>query len=177
MATTRTRMVLGIALAAALTLGMPLLAARQKDEKDAFDQAGKSTEKAMDKAGDATGKALEKAGDATDEGLDATGKGVGAAVEHGGRGVTTGAKKAAGAVKKAGGAVADVFSDDNGRPRRQVIREVQEELKELGYYGGAIDGIAGPVTASALSEFQKDRGLTVTGKVNRTTLDKLDIDT
>jgi peptidoglycan hydrolase-like protein with peptidoglycan-binding domain len=45
------------------------------------------------------------------------------------------------------------------------IKQVQQELKQLGYYKGAIDGIYGPRTTAAVVAFQKDWGLAADGKL------------
>lgn len=49
-------------------------------------------------------------------------------------------------------------------------RQVQQELRERGYYRGAVDGIVGPRTRMALESFQRDAGLRVNLHVNRSTL-------
>lgn len=46
---------------------------------------------------------------------------------------------------------------------RDDVRELQRGLIELGYLSGAADGIAGPATRRAISGFEADRGLPVTG--------------
>lgn len=46
------------------------------------------------------------------------------------------------------------------------IRDVQAGLKDLGYYRGAVDGIAGPVTRRAVVRSQTDFGLPVTGEID-----------
>ena len=50
-------------------------------------------------------------------------------------------------------------------PFRPSVREIQTALKNTGYYRGAIDGKAGPLTRKAIMEFQKNNGLVVDGKV------------
>ncbi|WP_439578330.1 peptidoglycan-binding domain-containing protein [Elioraea sp.] len=45
----------------------------------------------------------------------------------------------------------------------QQIRELQAGLIGLGYLRGGADGIAGPMTRRAISAFEADRGLPVTG--------------
>lgn len=45
------------------------------------------------------------------------------------------------------------------------IRHAQTALASLGFYQGAIDGIAGPATAAAVSRFQTERGLAIDGRV------------
>ncbi|MBE7082808.1 MAG: spore cortex-lytic enzyme [Clostridiales bacterium] len=52
-------------------------------------------------------------------------------------------------------------------------KQVQQKLKELGYYGGAIDGIFGSQTIKAVKNFQRDYGLVVDGIVGKRTLAKL----
>ena len=52
-------------------------------------------------------------------------------------------------------------------------KQVQQRLKELGYYNGAIDGIFGSQTISAIKRFQSDYGLKVDGIVGKNTLNKL----
>ena len=41
--------------------------------------------------------------------------------------------------------------------------QIQSRLHALDYYGGAIDGIIGPVTRAAIMAFQRSRGLAVDG--------------
>lgn len=54
---------------------------------------------------------------------------------------------------------------------RIVIMQVQISLVAAGYYGGEIDGIVGPMTRSALTQYQRDRGLAVTGTITPEVLD------
>lgn len=49
-------------------------------------------------------------------------------------------------------------------------KQVQQKLKDLGYYKGAIDGIFGPKTLTAVKNFQRDYGLVVDGIVGKKTL-------
>jgi len=42
---------------------------------------------------------------------------------------------------------------------------VQEALARRGYYAGEVDGVIGPETRSAIQEFQRDNGLSVTGRI------------
>lgn len=53
------------------------------------------------------------------------------------------------------------------------IRTVQRQLKDRGYYAGPVDGVLGPATESALRAFQRDRGLSVTGRLDSTTVRSL----
>jgi peptidoglycan hydrolase-like protein with peptidoglycan-binding domain len=52
---------------------------------------------------------------------------------------------------------------------QNLIRQAQERLKEDGFYTGAIDGAYGPETEEALREYQKAKGLQVTGSLNQET--------
>jgi len=47
-----------------------------------------------------------------------------------------------------------------------LVAEIQAGLKELGYEVGKLDGLPGPNTRSAISAFQKDRDLPVTGEAS-----------
>lgn len=47
-----------------------------------------------------------------------------------------------------------------------LVAEIQAGLKELGYEVGKVDGLPGPNTRNAISAFQKDRDLPVTGEAN-----------
>lgn len=170
-----------------------------KAAKDALKTGGKGLEKGLDaigtgvkatvdhtggrdtNAGESSKAALGKAGDGANTGLGATGTGLGAAVEHTGRSTTNAGKATAGAMKKTGQAVAGFFgggddSGSTGRDRGGRNREMQRALKSKGYYGGAIDGIAGPRTQSGLREFQGDNGLEKTGRLDAATAKKLGIE-
>jgi len=52
---------------------------------------------------------------------------------------------------------------------------VQVQLKQLGYYGGEIDGQLGPASQKAIAKFQSAQGLAVTGQINQATLKALGI--
>ncbi len=53
------------------------------------------------------------------------------------------------------------------------MREAQDRLGSLGYNVGTPDGSAGPRTTRALREFQKDKGIPVTGRLDTATQDAL----
>jgi hypothetical protein len=55
----------------------------------------------------------------------------------------------------------------------QVIANVQTALQEQGYYNDAVDGLIGPNTRAALSNFQRDRGLPITAAIDGPTLQAL----
>jgi Putative peptidoglycan binding domain len=48
----------------------------------------------------------------------------------------------------------------------QVILNVQRALTDLGYYGGPLSGSLSPATRYAISAYQRDNGLAVTGIVD-----------
>lgn len=53
--------------------------------------------------------------------------------------------------------------------------DVQRELRRRGYYHGPIDGDVGPGTRNAIRNYQDDRGLPVTGRIDRYLLHSLGI--
>ena len=54
-------------------------------------------------------------------------------------------------------------------------RRVQQGLMDYGYYRGEINGKAGAATKAALSKFQKDYSLTITGTITPEVLDAFGI--
>jgi Putative peptidoglycan binding domain len=52
----------------------------------------------------------------------------------------------------------------------QVTENVQMALRTQGYYHGAIDGLIGPQTRSALAQYQRSNGLVVTAAIDQPTL-------
>ena len=61
----------------------------------------------------------------------------------------------------------------NDLPPGQVIANVQSALQEQGYYHDAVDGLIGPNTRAALSNFQRDQGLPITAAIDGPTLQAL----
>lgn len=53
------------------------------------------------------------------------------------------------------------------------LLQVQENLRRLGYYKGSVDGVNGPATRNAIRAYQVDRGLPVTGRLDRELLQDL----
>lgn len=47
---------------------------------------------------------------------------------------------------------------------RELVRQIQQELKTRGYYTSAVDGLYGRGTRQAIEAFQRDEGLSVTGQ-------------
>lgn len=57
----------------------------------------------------------------------------------------------------------------------EEVRRIQTKLKNWGYYTGAVDGIYGWQTESAVRSFQKKNGLTVDGVAGEKTLEAMGI--
>jgi peptidoglycan hydrolase-like protein with peptidoglycan-binding domain len=55
------------------------------------------------------------------------------------------------------------------------MRKVEEALQAKGYKVGKIDGMVDDDARKAISAFQKDNGLTITGTVDERTADKLGV--
>ena len=63
----------------------------------------------------------------------------------------------------------------NRMPPDQVIANVQAALQQQGYYHGEVDGLIGPVTRGAISDYQRDHGLYATSTIDQPTLQSLGI--
>lgn len=63
----------------------------------------------------------------------------------------------------------DLDSGMSGQTAMDSV-ELQSRLAQLGFYDGAIDGVSGPMTESAIRSFQRENDLTPTGDVNQATL-------
>jgi hypothetical protein len=61
----------------------------------------------------------------------------------------------------------------NSLPPDQVIANVQAALQEQGYYQGEVDGLLGPLTRTAIANYQRDHGLYETAAVDQPTLESL----
>jgi peptidoglycan hydrolase-like protein with peptidoglycan-binding domain len=66
-----------------------------------------------------------------------------------------------------------IYTGRVAEPPDQVIANVQAALQDLGYYKGDVDGLLGPLTREALSEYQRNNGLYVTEAIDQPTLDSL----
>ncbi|MBT5330304.1 MAG: lytic murein transglycosylase, partial [Porticoccaceae bacterium] len=77
-------------------------------------------------------------------------------------------------ISGAGGLVSPPPEDQLALTRVQLI-ELQESLLERGYELGTADGIMGPATRAALSEFQRDEGLIADGFPNQESLQGLNL--
>ena len=54
-----------------------------------------------------------------------------------------------------------------------MIADVQGALQQMGYYKGEVDGLLGPLTRQAITDYQADQGLTATAVIDEPTLDSL----
>ena len=63
----------------------------------------------------------------------------------------------------------------NRMPPDQVIANVQSALQQQGYYHGDVDGLIGPLTRGAISDYQRDHGLYTTSTIDQPTLQSLGI--
>jgi len=73
---------------------------------------------------------------------------------------------------------ADDYSDGQSSPAevalsQETIVAVQQELSQLGYYHGPIDGLIGPQTTEAVRGLQSFDKLSVTGQIDGPTLKAL----
>ena len=57
--------------------------------------------------------------------------------------------------------------------RSESVRQMQEDLKKLGYYSGTVSGHYGTLTEAAVTNFQKDNGLSADGIAGSKTLEKI----
>ncbi|MGI9356692.1 MAG: peptidoglycan-binding protein [Rhizobiaceae bacterium] len=62
-----------------------------------------------------------------------------------------------------------------GLDQQQLVQKAQAMLNERGFDVGTPDGVIGPQTSKAISEFQRSAGIPVTGKVDKRLLKALDI--
>lgn len=74
-------------------------------------------------------------------------------------------------VKVLAGAVTDNGVPDGGNA---TVKQYQKDLKRLGFYAGAVDGIAGRQTIAAVKAFQKANGLVADGKYGKMTDEAVD---
>ena len=60
--------------------------------------------------------------------------------------------------------------------KRDEMRSAQSALKAQGFDPGEVDGVYGPNTRAAISNYQRSNGLRETGRFDRATLAKLGVD-
>ena len=56
---------------------------------------------------------------------------------------------------------------------KMTKKQIQQALKNAGYYEGDVDGKVGPKTKTAIMKFQKDMGLKADGVAGKNTKEKL----
>jgi Putative peptidoglycan binding domain len=61
----------------------------------------------------------------------------------------------------------------DGLPPDQVIANVQSALQQRGYFSYAVDGTMGPLTRAAITNYQRDHMLPITGDIDPATLGSL----
>lgn len=59
--------------------------------------------------------------------------------------------------------------------RSSTVKKVQKKLNKLGYKCGKADGSCGSKTKSAIRKYQRDKGMTVNGKIDKALLRKMNI--
>lgn len=59
---------------------------------------------------------------------------------------------------------------------QETVRKVQEKLNEEGYSVGPTDGVWGPQTQQALTQFQQAEGIEATGQLDEQTMSALGIE-
>lgn len=80
-------------------------------------------------------------------------------------------KSRVGALQEEAGVIEGIYRTPSGFQLPAI--QIQQALKNAGYYTGALDGKIGPATRDAIRAFQKDQGLTADGVVGRQTWSKL----
>jgi hypothetical protein len=58
----------------------------------------------------------------------------------------------------------------------EAIANVQTALQDLGYYPYEVDGLMGPATRDAISNYQRDNGLEITSAIDQPTLESLGLE-
>ncbi len=140
-----------VALAAVWTVGPAMAQDTVKDKAEkAQDKAKTKAERAADKADDKMERAKDKAREVKDK-------------------VSDKARETKEKIKDKAAA-----KTERGEPATDV-RAMQTALKDKGHDPGPIDGRMGPRTAGALRNFQKSENLTVTGRLDAATAEKLGV--
>ena len=71
------------------------------------------------------------------------------------------------------GLAAPAEARNTGLVFSETVRNAQIQLSSLGYMTGRLDGLMGPRTTAALSEFQRVNGLPITGELTADTMNLL----
>lgn len=64
-------------------------------------------------------------------------------------------------------------TENNNRLSAQEVRTIQAGLKSVGLYDGAVDGLSGPRTRTAIESWQRQKGLKPTGQLTEPQLKQL----
>lgn len=92
-------------------------------------------------------------------------------------GTTTNMVTKAGTPVQAGSVPAEIANTEEAPPTAGYIpptpEEIQQALKNAGFYTGTVDGKIGPATKKSVTEFQQQNGLTADGKAGKKTWEKL----
>jgi peptidoglycan hydrolase-like protein with peptidoglycan-binding domain len=67
-------------------------------------------------------------------------------------------------------AIAPAKAEAAGRPRSEIITDIQRELSRRGLYDGPTDGVVGPKTDAAIRDFETAAKLKVTGEASEDVL-------
>ncbi len=67
-------------------------------------------------------------------------------------------------------------SSSDSRDSDPIVLEVQVALQKAGYDPGSTDGVLGPLTREAISRYQKNHGLEVTGSITEPVIQALGLD-
>ncbi|HEY2572495.1 MAG TPA: peptidoglycan-binding protein [Verrucomicrobiaceae bacterium] len=60
-------------------------------------------------------------------------------------------------------------------PVNSTVISVQTALADAGYYDGAIDGVAGAATSEAIAQYQEDNGLPISGLIDDSLMQSLNV--
>jgi peptidoglycan hydrolase-like protein with peptidoglycan-binding domain len=63
----------------------------------------------------------------------------------------------------------------NSEMSPDMIRKVQQNLKQTGLYKSRVDGVRGPQTEAALRDFQQQHNINASGQLDEQTLDAMNI--
>lgn len=66
-------------------------------------------------------------------------------------------------------------NSQSGSYSQAEVRSAQQKLKDDGDYTGRIDGVDGPMTRAAIRKYQRNQNLTVNGRLDQQTRDKLGV--
>lgn len=72
-------------------------------------------------------------------------------------------------------ATSDVPTAEIDVSNPEIVKKVQQALNDAGYDCGTPDGKAGPKTAEAVTRYQTDKGLDVTGTIDQALVSALGI--